>query len=119
MATIAPRLQVHIEQPGTDDVLECIVQTDNRDAIQWDITRNRKNWPATADAPMLWASFMAWHAMRRTGAEELRGLDLDGFLGVCIEVRPIRESTGEAVPMSEAKPEDYSPTPSEPAALAG
>ncbi|QXG07722.1 hypothetical protein [Curtobacterium phage Penoan] len=118
MATLnTPLVQVVLEQNGTDDMVELEVQTDNRDAIQWDVTRGRRSWPKTSDAPMLWATFLAWHAMKRTGAPELRGMSLDDFLAVCVAVNPIKRD-GTAVPLGEATAEDFTVDPTSAATTA-
>lgn len=48
------------------------LQTTNADMILWDLTRpkQRPPWPAFSDAPILWMTFLAWAAARRTGAIE-------------------------------------------------
>jgi hypothetical protein len=54
---------------GHDD-LE--LQTNNADMVRWDLTRpkQRPPWPTFQDAPILWLTFLAWAAARRTGAIE-------------------------------------------------
>jgi hypothetical protein len=44
------------------------VQTDNRDMILWETTRVKHRWPKFDEAPMMWLTFLAWAAARRTGA---------------------------------------------------
>lgn len=110
-----PRVRLTIEQAGSDDLVEVEVQTDNRDAIQWDVTRGKRSWPALNEAPMLWLSFVGWHAMRRTGADELRGMDLDAFLAVLVQVEAVRED-GSTVDAREVTDDDVSVDPTQPAA---
>ena len=43
------------------------VITDNRDRIAWELSRSRERWPKPEEAPTLWATFIAWHALKRTG----------------------------------------------------
>lgn len=62
MRLTTPRLRVQL-----DDGTEHDVQTMNPDAIRFDVTRGRKGWPDSKDAPLLWATFLAWAAMRREG----------------------------------------------------
>jgi hypothetical protein len=57
--------RVIITREGHED-LE--VQTDNRDMIVWETTRARHKWPKFDEAPMMWLTFLAWSAARRTGA---------------------------------------------------
>ncbi len=85
----SPRLAVVLEKPDRT-LVEIITQTDNRDAVRWDMTRGRKNWPSMQDAPLLWMTFLAWSALARSGdftgtfeqfndvALSLRGVDADG-----------------------------------------
>lgn len=48
---------------GTGEVVE--VQSTHADAVRFDLARPRLNWPTMKEAPMLWATFLAWHALRR------------------------------------------------------
>jgi hypothetical protein len=57
----SPRLRVVL---GDDSVVE--VQCTNADLVRFDMTRARQKWPAATDAPMLWQTFIAWAALRRT-----------------------------------------------------
>lgn len=41
------------------------VQTTQADAVRFDLVRARLKWPTTSEAPMLWATFLAWHALNR------------------------------------------------------
>lgn len=82
----APRIRVALEQPATDELLEIDLQTDNRDLVMWDATRNRRGWPKGQDAPMLWLTFLAWHALKRSGeAAE----DFDSFNDRCVAIVPV------------------------------
>lgn len=101
MAQLAsPRVIVIVEIAGSDDGTEYTVQTDNRDAVQWDLVRGRKNWPAGTDAPMLWMTFLAWHALIRTGVITTK---LEDFMGICISVRPA-DKKGEPTPVDPTPP---------------
>ena len=62
-----PTVTVELEDGTTLGPLN----TDNRDAVRWDLHRCRQNWPATADAPMLWLTFLAWSAAKRLGQTTL------------------------------------------------
>ena len=57
-----PRLRIVL---GDDS--ELVVQATNADLVKYDMTRARQKWPAAQDAPFLWLTFVAWHALRRTG----------------------------------------------------
>jgi hypothetical protein len=65
----SPRVRVIYADP---ELAPVEVQTDNRDMIEWDFTRARQRppWPAFNDAMFLWLSFIAWHALKRTGQTE-------------------------------------------------
>lgn len=62
MARTAPRLSVTL-----DDGTEHDVQTAHGDLIRWELTRERKKWPALDNAPILWGTFLAWSALHRAG----------------------------------------------------
>jgi hypothetical protein len=47
------------------------VQTDNRDMILWETTRVKHRWPKFDEAPIMWLTFIAWGAARRTGAIDM------------------------------------------------
>ncbi|ASR83519.1 hypothetical protein SEA_LAILA_13 [Arthrobacter phage Laila] len=108
----APKVIVMLEASGTDELTEYTVQTDNRDAIQWDVTRPRRSWPAFNEAPMLYMTFLAWHAMHRTGATKL---SLDEFMKDAVEVK-VLSAAGKAIDPTEAVAEDVLVDPTQPAA---
>jgi len=111
----APKVLVLVETAGTDELTEYTVQTDNRDAIQWDVTRPRRSWPAFNEAPMLYMTFLAWHAMHRSGATKQ---NLDEFMKVAVEVKVLTVD-GRAVAPAEALAEDVNVDPTQPAAVTG
>lgn len=44
------------------------VQALNVDMVAWDRERGRhRDWPPAQDAPFMWATYLAWHIMCRTG----------------------------------------------------
>lgn len=85
MPLLTPKVLVLVQLEGATEPEELTVQTDNRDAVQWDITRARKGWPTGPDAPMLWMTFLAWHSLKRTG--QLRDIPLDKFIESCLQVK--------------------------------
>lgn len=101
----APRIRVVLDAAGDGTLTEYEVQTDNRDAVRWDMTRGREHWPAMMDAPMLWATFMAWSAMNRAG-------DFTGtftqFNEHALEASAIRDEAGD---MAEVGPTRAAPEP--------
>ncbi len=77
------------------------ITTDNRDSIRWDLRRGKEGWPKQTDAPVLFATFMAWSALTRTG--QITGTDFEEFVAAVPyatarldEVDPTRAATGAA-----------------------
>lgn len=59
-----PRMRV-IMDDGTTHELRAL----NVDLVAWDRERGKhRDWPAAQDAPFMWANYLAWHVMTRTGA---------------------------------------------------
>lgn len=81
---ISPKVRILLEQEGTDELLEYVVQTDNRDAVRWDLLRAKKQWPKGVDAPMLWMTVLAWNALRRSGITVPD--NIEPFLDKCVQV---------------------------------
>ena len=104
-----------MEQPSGDELVEYTVQTDNRDAIQWDVTRPRRSWPAFNEAPMLYMTFLAWHAMHRTGETKE---SLDEFMKRAVEVKVLTVD-GKTVAPADAVAGDVMVDPTQPAAVTG
>lgn len=90
----APRCRVLVEQED-GQLAEFTVQTDNRDAIRYDLLRERKGWPGMKDAPMLWMSVLCWHAIKRSGGTSD---DVEKYLDRIVEVQPITEDGDPADP---------------------
>jgi hypothetical protein len=86
--------RVLVMRDGYDD-LE--LQTTNADMILWDLTRpkQRPAWPAFNEAPMLWMTFIAWAAARRTGAIET-GHTWETWREEVLEVSPIDDGEESA-----------------------
>lgn len=61
-------LAIELEQPGSNDTIEYTVQGDNRDMVRFDLIRSRKGWPGSSDAPILWATVVAYFALLRSGS---------------------------------------------------
>lgn len=76
---LAPKLSVVL-----DDDTEYTIQTDNRDMVRFDLTRARQSWPSMQDAPMLWATVLAWSCLSREGKLPGRNVadELDRIVGV-------------------------------------
>lgn len=74
------RIQVVLD--GRPDPVEVVA--DNRDYVGWDIIAPQRRWPKMADAPILAGTYLAWHALKRTG--EYSG-DFDAFrMNDCVSV---------------------------------
>ena len=50
-----------------DDGAELTVRTLNIDMLKWDRERAKHRWPKGDEAPFVWMTFLAWHALRREG----------------------------------------------------
>jgi hypothetical protein len=111
IALKSPRVVVALETPTPGEYLEYTVQTDNRDAVQWDFVRARKAWPQGKDAPLLWMTFLAWNALRRSGAPVTDSFDT--FANECVAVQPVDEDGNDLTAGSEVATVD--PTIPEPA----
>lgn len=87
-----PKITITLENPGTNDTTEYVVQTDNRDLVAFDLTRNRKGWPIYSEAEFLWMSFIGWHALSKRGGV---AVTLDDFFERCISAVPLDENDEE------------------------
>lgn len=103
----SPRVQVLLELPGSEQLAEVTVQTDNRDMVRWDRARAAKKWPEQKEAPMLWVTFLAWAAIKRLGHDVHTG-DYDSFESRCVEVMAVDEN-GEPLNPNKAG-EELDPT---------
>ena len=55
-----------------DDGAEHEVRVLNTDMVAFDRERGRhRDWPDPGAGPMLWATYLAWHALRRTGVHTM------------------------------------------------
>ncbi len=43
------------------------VQTDNRNQVKYDLLRATRGWPSQSEAPSLWLTILAWHALALAG----------------------------------------------------
>ena len=102
----APRVVVVVDQG--EQLVEFTTQTDNRDAVRWDMTRGRKNWPAGHEAPVLWLTFIAWSALSRAG--DFEG-DFAKFNDVALSVTAVDR---EGAPLGSLDPEAMTVGPTQP-----
>lgn len=81
-----------------DGLPDLELQTTNPDLVRWDLTRpkQRPPWPAFNDAPVLWMTFLAWAAARRTGAIE-SSVTWEIWAEEVLEVRPVEETVTSQV----------------------
>lgn len=80
---LSPRLRVLLGDKEYD------LQTDNRDMVRFDLMRAKKQWPTVTDAPLLWMTFLAWHALVRSSV--LPGVSVDKEMDEIIQVSMIDE----------------------------
>ena len=92
-------LAVELEQPGTNDTIEYTIQADNRDMVRFDLIRSRKQWPASSDAPMLWATVIAYFALLRSGS--IADETVEQFIDRAVSVTSVKED-GTAVTVEDA-----------------
>lgn len=93
----APRVRVLVETDPAAPLTEYTVQTDNRDAVRYDLMRARLGWPSGSDAPMLWLSVLAWSALKRSGATTE---DATVYLDKIVEIQPV-DADGAAVAVDD------------------
>lgn len=113
-----PRLRVLVAPaaagyPANDagELVAIDVQTDNRDAVRFDLLRRVKRWPALDEAPMLWYTVLAWSAIKRAELAPLCELSPEKFIDdVCLDVIPIDE---------QGRPVKVDPITGEPVGEAG
>lgn len=84
----APRVRVLRGSIDAPEVLE--LQTLNPDLIAWDMTRAKHRWPTIDDAPIKWATFVAWHAARREGRIPA-DLTYEAWEATTLDVAPITD----------------------------
>lgn len=77
------RLPGHYATITMEDGTTLEVKITNREYIAWDKATARHKWGSVRDAPFLSASYMAWHAARRTGA---LSMSFDAFASACEDV---------------------------------
>lgn len=94
--------RVTVTLAGKDEPLELV--TRNPDLVRFDITRPKHGWPDPETAPMLWTTFIAWAAAKRTGVYEGTWEDwsnrdaLDVELGGDVDVDPTQMGPGPSSP---------------------
>ena len=99
-----PRLEVVL-----DDGRTLTVQALNPDLVRFDRTAAKHGWPNASSAPFLWLSFLAWAALRRTGAID-EAMTWDKFVDThALQVRNLTEADG--VPAQAVDPTPSVPGP--------
>jgi hypothetical protein len=93
-----------------DGLPDLEVQTTNADMVRWDLTRpkQRPPWPKFDEAPILWMTFLAWAAARRTGAIEL-GHTWEVWLEEVLEVEPLNDPDADEAGMGAPFPTALEP----------
>lgn len=96
MATLStPLLNVTM-----DDGRDLTVQALNIDLLAWDRTRVAKKWPTGQEAPFVWLTFLAWHALKRGG--DIDGMSLPDFETHCLQVSAAEETVDPTQPAPAA-----------------
>lgn len=67
-----------------DDDARYDVFADNRDMLRWEFTRKINGWPDAQEAPMHWATFLAWSTLNRNG--RLNGMPQPEFFERAVDV---------------------------------
>lgn len=85
------RLTQHVLEVILKDAPEPVrVTTSNPDLVAWDMTRTKHGWPQADEAPMLWMTFLAWRALKRTGQTTSRWEDFHADL--CLDIGMVKET---------------------------
>ena len=88
-----PRIRVILANgAGPDEGTEHIVRVLNVDMVAFDRDRGRFGWPDGRAAPMLWATYLAWKALQRTGT--LAQLPLAEFEAQALQVEMMPDEDG-------------------------
>lgn len=58
------RMEIDVE---LDDGTEHRLKVNNVSMVAFDRTRIKRGWPSADEAPMAWATFIAWHHMKAAG----------------------------------------------------
>lgn len=83
-------IAIAVEQPGTTDLLEYTVRTDNRDMVRRELITARKGWPDAEAAPILAMSLISYSALLRSG-EVPANEPVEKFLDRCVSARFVNE----------------------------
>ena len=92
-----PRLTVVM-----DDGAVLTVQILNIDMLTWDRTRAIRKWPAGSDAPFVWMTFLAWHALKRE--QQIPDLKLEDFEQRCQSVTSDEATADDVVDPTNQDP---------------
>lgn len=103
-----PKLRVLVDESTGGDLTEYVVQTDNRDAVRFDVMRPRKSWPGSQEAPMLWMTILAWSAIKRSGATTAT---VEDYLEKIVQIEPIDEDGNAVDPTTEDGAEAWAAGP--------
>lgn len=108
------RMEIDVE---LDTGEEYRVRISNVSLVAFDRTRVKREWPSADDAPMAWATFLAWHQMKAEGTVTCT---LDEFEQTkCVVCRVVSESdkaedAGDADDAVDPTPTTPAPTLSPP-----
>lgn len=103
----APKLTVpEFRVVPADGAVPYTVQATNADLVAYDVTAYRHKWPPFQKAPMLWGTFLAWHASRRLaviGPE----VTFESFRDTTLEVSATDDDAVTVPPTREDPDTDY------------
>lgn len=103
-------VKAEIEQPGSNDTVEVLIRTDNRDMVRYDLLRERKGWPQGHEAPMLWLTVQVWSALTRE-KHDLAGASVEEFINRCVLINRVNADGSEINPDDpNAEGDEVNPT---------
>ncbi|GAB2558810.1 hypothetical protein [Leucobacter ruminantium] len=100
-----------------DEQQQITVKTDNRNQVKYDLLRSQKDWPGQKEAPTLWLTIIAWHALALAGPARDEPFEL--FNERCLEVY-LSDEDGRRLTAAEVKRQaGIEADPTQPAPAAG
>lgn len=75
-----------------------VVTVRSRSKVAWDMTRAKRQWPTTSDAPMFWIEFLCWHALQSEGSYAGKWED---FQNDCLATEAQDDAPADPTPQDE------------------
>lgn len=92
MQALTVTLLTDFEHPGETE--EITVTTCTKDQTRWEMHAAKRDWPSQTKIPTVYATFMAWSALKRANRTELDFEDfantVEGVQADITEVNPTR-----------------------------